>query len=121
MKVNPSVSVIICVFNAGAYLRPAIESVMSQTFGDIEVLVIDDGSTDGCIEKCFETGFDPRIRLIRQTNHGKPSSLNLAIEQARGEFYAVMDADDLMHPERIARQVECLRTNADLAAVFCGY
>jgi len=114
------VSVIVCVYNAGEYLRSSVESVLAQTYPDLEVMIVDDGSTDGCMATIADLA-DPRIRILRQANAGKPSALNRALGEATGEFYAVHDADDLSHPERIARQVRCMRAHAGAAAVFCGY
>jgi glycosyltransferase involved in cell wall biosynthesis len=115
----PLVSVVVCVFNAGEYLRPSIESLLAQTYENLEILIVDDGSTDGCIEsiKCLA---DPRMRILRQENRGKPAAINLALDQVGGEFYALHDADDLSASSRIERQLEALISNPDLACVFCG-
>jgi glycosyltransferase involved in cell wall biosynthesis len=114
------VSVIVCVFNAGEYLRPAINSVLRQTYTSIEIVIVDDGSTDGCIATLEDLN-DPRIRIFRQDNAGKPAALNHALQHARGAYYAIQDADDISHPKRIEEQVNCLRANPRLAAVFCGH
>jgi glycosyltransferase involved in cell wall biosynthesis len=118
---EPLVSVIMCVYNAGSYLRPAIESVLRQTYRNLEFLIVDDGSTDGCMEEVGDLLSDARVRVIRQANSGKPAAMNVALEQMRGEFYALNDADDLSHPQRIERQVRCLLENPDVAGVFCGH
>ena len=117
---EPRVSVIVCVYNAGDYLRSSIDSVLAQTHRNLEVVVVDDGSTDGCIDDIQHID-DPRLRILRQPNGGKPSALNRGIAAATGEFYAVHDADDLSHRERIARQLRCLQQHPAVAAVFCGY
>ena len=114
------VTVIICVYNAGDYLRSSVQSVLTQTHQDLEVLIVDDGSTDGCMATIADFD-DPRIRLLRKANGGKPSALNRGLAEATGEFYAVHDADDLSHPERIARQLQCMREHQHVAGVFCGY
>src|SRR5688500_14562217 len=119
MTEPPLVSVVICVYNARAYLRDAVTSVLEQTLGNLEILIIDDGSTDGCVEMLADLS-DPRIRVLRQENQGKPVALNRALNEMRGEFYAIQDADDLSHPQRIERQLRCMLGNSDLAAVFCG-
>jgi glycosyltransferase involved in cell wall biosynthesis len=118
---NPVVSVIMCVYNAGSYLRPAIESVLGQTYANLELLIVDDGSTDGCMGEVTDLLSDPRLRVIRQANQGKPAAMNVGLEQMRGECYALNDADDLSHPERIERQVKCMLANPDVAGVFCGH
>jgi glycosyltransferase involved in cell wall biosynthesis len=114
------VTVVICVYNAGDFLRPSVESILSQTYRNLEVLVVDDGTTDGCLST-IEALCDPRIRVLRQENRGKPAALNYALSEMSGEFYAVHDADDLSHPRRIEKQVRCMREHPDTAAVFCGY
>ncbi len=115
------VTIIIPVHNAGLFLRPAVESVLSQTYGHMEVIIIDDGSTDGCIDTISDLLSDSRIVMVRQENAGKPAAMNRAIALAKGEFYAVNDADDLSAPTRIAHQAQYLLDNPDVAGVFCGY
>jgi glycosyltransferase involved in cell wall biosynthesis len=115
------VTVIMCVYNAGGYLRPAVESVLGQTYANMELLIVDDGSTDGCVEAVGKLLSDRRVRVIHQENRGKPAAMNAALNQMRGEFYALNDADDLSHPERIERQVKCMLENPDVAGVFCGH
>jgi glycosyltransferase involved in cell wall biosynthesis len=114
------VSVIICVYNAGHHLRSSVESILNQSYHHLEILIVDDGSTDGCMN-CISDLVDARIRIIRQTNKGKPAALNRALKEAKGEFYAVHDADDLSHRDRIYRQVACMRTYPKVAGVFCGF
>ena len=111
---------LICVFNAGQYLRPSVQSVVTQTYRNIEIIIVNDGSTDGCMETIRDLA-DPRIRVFHQENKGKPSALNFALGQLRGDFYAVHDADDLSDPRRIECQLKWMLENRDLAAVFCGY
>lgn len=119
---DPKVSLVICVYNAGGYLRPALLSVMEQTHRNLDILLVDDGSTDGAVEGVLDLiHTDTRVRVFRQENGGKPSALNLAVRQMRGEFYAIHDADDLAEPRRIEKQLACLQGNPDVAAVFCGY
>ncbi len=117
---EPLVSVVVPSYNPGKYLRPAIESVLAQTYRNIEVVVVDDGSTDGSCETIADIT-DPRLRIIRQANAGKSAALNRVLSECRAQFYVINDADDLSHPERIARQVACLRDNPLVAAVFCGH
>jgi glycosyltransferase involved in cell wall biosynthesis len=104
------------VYNAGEYLRPAIESILSQTFSDFEFLIVDDGSTDNSVD-IIQSYEDPRIRLIRQENQGCYPARNRAIAEARGEFLANMDADDISLPERFEKQVAYLRENPEVVLV----
>jgi len=117
---KPLVSVIICVFNVGRLLREALNSVVHQTYKELEIVVIDDGSTDGCMEYIKDI-IDPRIVIIRQENRGRPATLNRALGLIKGEFYVIQDADDISYPERIERQIECMLKHPDLAAVYTGH
>jgi glycosyltransferase involved in cell wall biosynthesis len=114
------VSVLIPVYNAGPLLRASVSSVLTQTYQNLEVIIIDDGSTDHCLDSIVDLK-DGRIRLLRQKNAGKPAALNAALSILKGDFYAVQDADDISYPTRIEKQVKCLRQNPALAAVFVGH
>src|SRR5215211_725311 len=97
----PKVSVVMTVFNAERYLREAIESVLNQTFGDFEFVIVDDGSTDRSLDILKEYAQrDPRIRLISRENKGIVASANEGIAVARGQYLARMDADDVSLPQR---------------------
>jgi glycosyltransferase involved in cell wall biosynthesis len=111
---------VIPVYNARPYLRAAVESVLSQTYKGIEVIIVDDGSTDGSIDAIADIK-DARLRVVRQDNLGKPAAMNRALSMVTGEFYAINDADDISHPARIERQVQAILENPSLAAVFCGH
>lgn len=89
----PAVSVVIPLYNKGPYIARALESILSQTFQDFEVIVVDDGSTDGGSEVARELR-DPRIRLISQENRGVSAARNRGIEAARSQLVAFLDADD---------------------------
>ncbi|WP_407180103.1 glycosyltransferase family 2 protein [Bradyrhizobium sp. STM 3562] len=117
---SPLVSVIMCVYNAGQYLRPSLLSMLSQTYQNLEIIIIDDGSTDGCFASVADLLTDPRVRIRRQQNATRPVALNRALDLVRGEFYAIQDGDDISHPARIEKQVAVLLKHPELAAVFCG-
>jgi glycosyltransferase involved in cell wall biosynthesis len=105
------------VLNAGAYLRPAIESVLAQRGPTLELVVVDDGSTDGSLELA-ESFRDPRIVVVRnERRDGLAAALNLGLRRASGEFAARLDADDVARPERLARQVDFLRRHPRVALV----
>jgi len=120
MKTEPLVSVLLPVYNAGEYLRPSVQSIISQTYSNLEILIINDGSTDGCIDSIADLN-DSRIRVITQKNAGKSAVLNHALQELSGTFYAIQDADDISYPHRIERQVQCMLENPELAAVFTSY
>jgi len=117
---KPLVSILISVYNVGGYLRPSVQSILSQTYSNLEIIVINDGSTDGCLDTIADLK-DPRIRVIVQENCGKAVALNRALQELSGTFYAIQDADDISYPQRIERQVDCMLENSKLAAVFTGH
>jgi Glycosyl transferase family 2 len=115
---TPRVSVIMPVFNGGRFLAAAVESVLKQSFDDFEFIVIDDGSTDQSSALLLEASrSDHRVRLLSQANSGVVVALNRALELARGEYIARMDADDVALPPRFARQVAFLDAHPDVAVV----
>lgn len=108
---SPTLSVLLPVYNAELYLRQAIDSVLSQTFTDFELLLLNDGSTDGS-EKIIENYKDPRIHYIKnERNMGLIATLNKGLQLARGKYIARMDSDDVCHPERFQKQVQLLETS----------
>jgi hypothetical protein len=115
---NPRVTVAVPTYNGGPYIGRAIESVLSQTFRDFELLVIDDGSTDNSCE-VIEGIPDNRIRLLRNDgNRGLAWTRNRLVDEARGEYLAWLDQDDACLPKRLERQLSLL--NGDRRVVICG-
>lgn len=104
---NPKISVILPVYNAQAYLRESIESILSQSSADFELIIVNDGSTDHSLE-IIQSYTDERIVLINQSNAGLPISLNRAIAIAKGQYLARQDADDISLPTRLAEQAAYL-------------
>ena len=117
---QPLVAVVIPVYNARPYLREAVDSVLGQTYTNLDVIVIDDGSTDGSREVISDIR-DPRLRVVTQPNAGKPAAMNRALAMTNAEFYIVNDADDLSHPRRVERQLACMIAKPHLAGVFIGH
>ncbi len=123
MNMNPTVSVFMTVYNGAKYLRPSIDSLLAQTFPDFELIVVDDGSTDGSAEIIRNIG-DPRVRLIQPGQHiGRTPALNVALRAARGLYAACQDADDFSLPDRLERQVAFLNENTNICVVggWCDY
>ena len=118
----PVVTVVVPAHNAGRTIRETMSSVLQQTFKNIEIIVVDDGSTDDTPDVVLEiAGKDPRVRLLRQENRGVASARNAGIEAARGEFIAPLDADDLWHPTKIEKQLALFRARGErLGFVYCG-
>jgi glycosyltransferase involved in cell wall biosynthesis len=106
---SASVSVIISVFNGARYLGAAIDSVLGQTWPGVELIVVDDGSTDTTPDVI--AGYGSRIVSIRQENRGVSAARNVGLHAAKGPFLALLDADDIWLPEKVARQMEYLERN----------
>lgn len=122
MQKLPLITVGISFYNSEPYLALAINSVINQSFEDWELVLIDDGSTDGSlnIAKNYEQ-LDQRIRVISDGQNRKlPARLNQVIEEAKGKYIARMDADDLIHPDRLKVQLEFLETNQQFDLVSSG-
>ena len=113
---NALVSVIIPVFNGERYLAEAIESALAQTYRPIEIVVVDDGSTDGTAEAVKP--FIPPVRYVHQPNGGTGAARNRGIEEARGDFFAFLDADDLWQPEKLALQMAAFEADPKADIVF---
>lgn len=106
------------VYNGEKYLEEAISNVLRQTFTDYELLIIDDGSTDSSVE-IIQSIKDPRIRLIRNgKNRGVAYTRNVGLKEAKGEYLAWMDCDDLIEPNRLEVQINYLRENLEVG--ICG-
>lgn len=117
-SISPKVSVLIPVYNGASYVVEALESILRQTFVDFEALVIDDGSTDGTAEIVAACD-DTRVQVVTvPENRGLVAALNLGLTLSQGEFIARMDADDISHPDRLARQVAFMEANASVGV--CG-
>src|SRR5262245_61111342 len=102
MNVDPKVSVLMPVRNGERWLREAVESILVQTFSDLELIVVDDGSIDGSSEILSNLSRrDARIRVVHQRPEGLVTALNRALTQARAPLVARLDADDVAMPERL--------------------
>jgi len=111
-------SVIMPVYNGEKYLEEAIFSVLNQTFTDYELLIIDDGSTDSSV-KIIQSIKDSRIRLVKNDkNRGVAYTRNVGLKEAKGEYLAWMDCDDLIEPNRLQEQINYLRENLEVG--ICG-
>jgi glycosyltransferase involved in cell wall biosynthesis len=109
-------SVVIPAYNAAATIREAIESIQAQTIPAHDIIVVDDGSTDGTAANARAMGGP--ITVVRQDNKGPGAATSAGLRQVETPFVATLDADDLWLPSKIARQAECLASDAGLSGVF---
>jgi len=117
---TPLVTVGLPMYNPGRFLDLAVRSVFAQTYDNWELIVVDDGSTDGSLDQVRRIS-DPRVKVFSDgQNRGLPYRLNQIIELASGVFIARMDADDGMHPKRLAEQVAFLMAHPDVDGVTSG-
>ena len=117
---SPEVTIVIPVYNGAAYLRETIDSFVSQSFKNFELLVIDDGSTDASSD-LIRSIKDDRIRLIRQKNSGLVYTLNRGIEEAKAPYLARSDQDDISFPDRLERQINVMNSYPDAVGVLSYY
>lgn len=112
----PEVSVVIPSYNHASYISSAVESVLSQTFSDLELIIIDDGSRDNTLEVL--SGFtDPRLQVFSQTNQGAHAAINRGLLQAAGRFLAILNSDDLYHPRRLEKALQAFQKDPELGLV----
>lgn len=115
----PLVSVIIPAYNSARYLPEAIESVLRQTFTDLELLVIDDGSTDETA--AVVSRYPAPVRYIRQENGGVAVARNRGIQESRGRYVAFLDADDTWYPDKLKQQVESLQKQSECRLCYSAF
>lgn len=109
---------LVAAYNCGPYLRPSLQSLLYQTYPDLEVVVVDDGSTDGSIDGAIDLLADSQVRLIRQANAGKAHALNAAVAVSTGEFFVIHDGDDISRRDRVEKLAEILGADPTLGAVM---
>lgn len=114
------ISIVIPLYNKANYIANTLKTVFAQTYQDFEVVIVDDGSTDGS-EKVVETMQDARIRLIKQQNAGVSAARNNGIAEARGEYIALLDADDEWKPTYLATQMALVEKYPQCDVFCCNY
>ena len=120
-EASPAVSVIVPCYNVATLVTQTLESVRRQTVSSFEVLVVDDGSTDGTREKVLETcAVDARFRLLTKPNGGVSSARNVGLDHAKGRYVAFLDADDYWHPEKLEKHLTHLESKPAVAVSFCA-
>jgi glycosyltransferase involved in cell wall biosynthesis len=108
----PLISCIVPVFNGERFVREALDSIWAQTYRPLEIIVADDGSTDGTA--AIVASYDQPVHHLSQPNAGPAAARNLGLRAAQGAFVAFLDADDLWHPEKLARQMARFQARPDL-------
>lgn len=117
---NSDVSVVIPVFNQARFVGDAVSSALGQTLSPLEVIVVDDGSTDETPEVLRQFATAPRVKIIRQDNRGVAAARNAGVAAAHGKYLAFLDADDIWLPPKLARQRDRFGLNPELTLVHCG-
>ncbi len=118
----PRVSVIVPVYNGAAYLAQALDSALTQTWSDLEILVVNDGSTDASsvIAHLYAKNFPDQVRVFDQANTGLPGARNTALRNARGDFFALLDADDVWMPEHLELAMAAFAADTRLGLVHAN-
>lgn len=119
MSQLPLTSVIIPAYNCGLYLAMAVHSALDQDYPNLEIIVVNDGSTDDTLDVLAQ--FGARIVVVNQPNSGVAAARNLGMQTARGAFIALLDADDLWLPGKLRKQVDYLSAHPELGAVYCAW
>ena len=118
---NPLVSVVIPVFNGAPFVAHAVDSIRGQSVKDVEIIVVDDGSTDGTQGVLAELEHTHGIRWYQQDHGGPASSRNRGIEAGRGEFIALLDGDDVWLPDKLNAQLSIMRSDVKIGLVHTDY
>ncbi len=113
---NPLISVIIPVYNGKQFLSEAVNSILQQNYHPLEIIIVDDGSTDGTAE--LQNSFDKQVRFIYQDNKGPAAARNTGINEASGQFLAFLDSDDLWPSGKLSKQINHLLQDPNLQAVI---
>ncbi len=115
-KPRPSISVVVAAYQAERFIAETLESILGQTHPPDEIIVVDDGSTDGTAHELER--FDDRIRIVRRPNGGCPAAFNTAFREARGDFIAMCGADDIWEPQKLEWQVEVVLAHPEADVLF---
>jgi glycosyltransferase involved in cell wall biosynthesis len=117
----PLITVAICSFNGERYLEKTLISVLAQDYSNFEIIIVDDGSTDGTISIIERFASQNKcVRFFLRSNHGLPASRNFLFTQAKGEWIAIIDQDDLCYPARLSRQLGIAQGYPTAGLVFCN-
>lgn len=121
MEFNPKVSIVIPVYNGAKYLREAIDSALAQTYKNIEVIVVNDGSTDGGRTEEIAKSYGDKLRYYHKENGGVASALNLGIREMRGEYFSWLSHDDAYYPNKVEVQISYLKNEDGNVILYSDY
>lgn len=116
---EPTATAIVPYHASSEYVEETVDSLLAQTHGDLDVLIVNDGSFEPADDVLGRLAADPRVSVVAQLNRGEPSARNLGARLARGEFLVMLDADNVLEPEFVSRAIELLRAEPDLAYATC--
>lgn len=116
MNQSPTLSIIVPVYNAESYIDQCIQSVLDQPFRDLELILVNDGSTDASLQKCLSWEKDPRVRVISGENHGVSHARNLGLDRAAGEWIMFLDSDDHLFDHCLKQLMPQARPEVQLVA-----
>jgi len=112
------VSVVVPCYNHGKFIDDAVNSILTQTYENIEIIIVNDGSTDEETNTYLETYSKPKTRVITTTNQGLPSARNNGIKEAKGKYILPLDADDKIHPEYIEKALKIIKEDENIGIVY---
>ena len=122
MSKLPLVSIVIPVYNGGNYLKEAVDSALNQTYRNIEILVVNDGSKDDGKTEAIALSYGDKIRYLKKENGGVASALNMGIRNMKGEYFSWLSHDDLYYSEKIEKEMQAVQSLADKTTVVqCEY
>jgi glycosyltransferase involved in cell wall biosynthesis len=121
MEFNPKVSIIIPVYNGANFLREAIDSALAQTYANIEVIVVNDGSIDGGKTEHIAKTYGDRIRYYDKENGGVASALNFGIREMQGEYFSWLSHDDMYYPNKVEAQIQYLKNENKNVILYSDY
>jgi glycosyltransferase involved in cell wall biosynthesis len=121
MSKTPLVSVVIPVYNGADFLGAAIDSVLGQTYSNIEILVVNDGSTDGGMTREVANSYEGRIRYFEKENGGISTALNLGIKEMKGDYFSWLSHDDLFTSTKIEKQILFLEEKTEISLIYADY
>jgi glycosyltransferase involved in cell wall biosynthesis len=120
LDINPKVSIIIPVYNGSNYLKDAIDSALIQTYNNLEIIVVNDGSTDEGETERIALSYSDRITYISKENGGVATALNAGIKMMTGDYFSWLSHDDMYYPDKIEKQVNFIRKNTEAKVLFCN-